>query len=50
LVLDLASRRVIVWATGAALGQELTVPALRQALTHRAPPAGLLHHPDRGRH
>jgi putative transposase len=50
VVLDLASRRVIGWTTGATPGQELTVPALRQALAHRAPPAGLLHHSDRGMH
>ena len=50
VVLDLASRRVIGWATGATPGQELTLPALRQALTHRTPPAGLLHHSDRGMH
>jgi len=50
VVLDLASRRVIGWAAGATPGQELTLPALRQALTHRSPPAGLLHHSDRGMH
>jgi putative transposase len=50
VVLDLASRRVIGWATGATPGQELTLPALRQALTRRTPPAGLLHHSDRGMH
>jgi transposase InsO family protein len=50
VVLDLASRRVIGWTTGATPGQELTLPALRQALAHRAPPAGLLHHSDRGMH
>lgn len=50
VVLDLASRRVVGWQAGPTLGQELTLPALRQALTHRAPPAGLLHHSDRGMH
>ena len=50
VVLDLASRRVIGWAAGPTPGQELTLPALRQALTHRTPPAGLLHHSDRGMH
>jgi len=50
VVLDLASRRVIGWAAGATPGQELTLPALRQALAHRTPPAGLLHHSDRGMH
>jgi putative transposase len=50
VVLDLASRRVIGWAAGATPGQELTLPALHQALRHRAPPGGLLHHSDRGMH
>ena len=50
VVLDLASRRVVGWATGVTPGQELTLPALRQALARRTPPAGLLHHSDRGAH
>jgi putative transposase len=50
VVLDLASRRVVGWQAGPTLGQELTLPALRQALRHRAPPRGLLHHSDRGMH
>lgn len=48
--LDLASRRVVGWAAGPSPGQELTVAALERALTHRRPPAGLLHHSDRGMH
>jgi putative transposase len=50
VVLDLASRRVIGWAAGSTVGQELTLLALRQALTHRTPLPGLLHHSDRGMH
>jgi putative transposase len=50
VVLDLASRRVIGWAVGGTVGQELTLAALRQALRRRAPAAGLLHHSDRGAH
>lgn len=50
VVLDLASRRVIGWAAGRTVGQELTLPALQQALRRRQPPAGLLHHSDRGMH
>ena len=50
VVLDLASRRVIGWAAGRTFGQELTLPALRQALTRRTPSRGLLHHSDQGRH
>lgn len=50
VVLDLASRRVIGWHAGRTPGQELTVPALRQALQQRRPPAALLLHSDRGAH
>ena len=50
VVLDLASRRVIGWAAGRTMGQELTLPALQQALAQRRPPSGLLHHSDRGSH
>ncbi len=50
VVLDLASRRVVGWAAGPTVGQELTLAALRQALRHRTPPRGLLHHSDRGMH
>jgi transposase InsO family protein len=50
VVLDLASRRVIGWAAGRTVGQELTLPALQQALHQRRPPTGLLHHSDRGMH
>jgi transposase InsO family protein len=49
VVLDLASRRVIGWAAGRSMGQELTLPALQQALRRR-PRTGLLHHSDRGMH
>lgn len=48
VVLDLASRRVVGWRAGPTVGQELTLAALRQALARRTPPAGLLHHSDRG--
>lgn len=50
VVLDLASRRVIGWAAGPTPGQELTLPALEQALRWRRPAAGLVHHSDRGMH
>jgi putative transposase len=50
VVLDAGSRRVVGWAAGRSPGQELTIPALQQALTHRQPAAGLLHHSDRGMH
>lgn len=50
VVLDLASRRVVGWAAGRSMGQELTLAALRAALRARRPPPGLLHHSDRGMH
>jgi len=50
VVLDLASRRVIGWAAGRTVGQELTLAALRHALIRRRPPGPLLHHSDRGAH
>ena len=50
VVLDLASRRVIGWAAGPTVGQELTLPAVQHALRARRPAPGLLHHSDRGMH
>ena len=47
-VLDLYSRRIVGWATGASLAAELVLAALAMALQHRRPPAGLLYHSDRG--
>ena len=48
VVLDLASRRVVGWATRATLDAELALSALQLALDTRAPAPGLLHHSDRG--
>jgi transposase InsO family protein len=48
VVLDLASRRVVGWATHDTLEQVLTLTALGRALRDRRPPAGLLCHTDRG--
>lgn len=48
VLLDLYSRRVVGWAMGPRLTGDLTVQALRMALTTRQPTAGLLHHSDRG--
>jgi transposase InsO family protein len=50
VVLDLASRRVVGWATGAHPDQRLTGRALQQALATRQPAPGWLHHSDRGSH
>jgi transposase InsO family protein len=48
VVLDLASRRVVGWATSASLDTALPLTALQRALATRHAPAGLLHHSDRG--
>jgi putative transposase len=48
VLLDLHSRRVVGWAAGASLEQELVLRALRGALASRRPGPGLVHHSDRG--
>jgi putative transposase len=48
VVLDLFARRVVGWAVSDRLHQDLAVAALRKALALRRPPAGLMHHSDRG--
>ena len=48
VLLDLYSRRVVGWALRNSLNRELAVAALNHALTRRRPPAGLVHHSDRG--
>lgn len=47
-VLDLFSRRIVGWHLGDTLETSLALNALRLALGRRQPPAGLLHHSDRG--
>jgi transposase InsO family protein len=47
-VLDLYSRRLVGWAAEDAMPTALVVRAFERALTQRRPPAGLLHHSDRG--
>jgi transposase InsO family protein len=47
-VMDLFSRRVVGWSMRDDLGAGLCVDALRMAVARRAPPAGLVHHSDRG--
>jgi len=48
VLLDAFSRRVVGWAVGTQLTAALPLAALEQALRTRRPPAGLLHHSDRG--
>jgi transposase InsO family protein len=48
VILDAYSRRVIGWALGRTLEDELTLTALRMALSRRHIHPGLVHHSDRG--
>ena len=48
LVLDLYSRKFVGWAMADSMRQELPLAALQMALGWRDPPAGLMHHSDRG--
>lgn len=47
-VIDLASRRVVGWALADHMRAELVCDALRMAINHRRPAAGLTFHSDRG--
>src|SRR5260370_28677542 len=47
-ILDLFSRLVVSWAMAATEDEHLVELALRMALANGHPPAGLLHHSDRG--
>ena len=48
VLLDLFSRRVVGWALSPSLERGLALEALARALSSRRPPAGLIHHSDRG--
>jgi transposase InsO family protein len=48
VVLDAWSRRVVGWALERELTANLPKKALLQAIAERQPPAGLVHHSDRG--
>jgi putative transposase len=47
-VIDLHSRAVVGWAIADHMRTDLVTAALDMALTHRAPPAGVIFHSDRG--
>jgi putative transposase len=47
-VLDRCTRRCVGWAMGETLATLLPLAALDMALKQRRPPAGLVHHSDRG--
>lgn len=46
--LDLHSRRLVGWAMSERIDAELVIAALTMAIAQRRPPAGLIHHSDRG--
>lgn len=47
-VLDLFSRRVVGLSMSERMTADLVMDAVQQAVTHRQPGAGLIHHSDRG--
>lgn len=47
-VVDRWTRRCVGWAMSESLATSLPLAALNMALEHRHPPAGLIHHSDRG--
>jgi putative transposase len=48
MILDLFSRKIVGLSIDSRMTAELVLKALKQALTHRKPPAGVVHHSDRG--
>jgi transposase InsO family protein len=48
VVLDAFSRKVVGWALDRAMTARLPLWALERAIVQRQPPAGLVHHSDRG--
>lgn len=47
-ILDVYSRKVIGWAISKSIDHQLTMDALKMAITRRSPPRGVIHHSDRG--
>ena len=48
VILDAFSRKVVGWALDRTLAARLAMTALESAVADRRPPAGLVHHSDRG--
>lgn len=48
VIIDLFSRRVVGWAIGNRMKQDLALRALTMAIALRHPPPGCIHHTDRG--
>jgi transposase InsO family protein len=44
----LYTRKIVGWAVDRRMTQDLVLRALDRAVTHSRPPAGVLHHSDRG--
>ena len=47
-LMDRFSRRIIAWHLDDHMTEDLVLPVLHQAIRERQPPAGLIHHTDRG--
>jgi len=47
-VMDLCSRKIVGWSMDSSLEASLVARALEMAIERRRPPAGLIHHSDRG--
>ena len=48
IVVDFYSRRIVGWAVSNRMKKDLALKALHRAIALRDPPAGLIHHSDRG--
>ena len=47
-IIDMATRKVALWAMPETLHAEIAIDALRMAIERQRPPPGLIHHSDRG--
>jgi len=47
---DLDPRKIVGWAAGSRIAPDLNLTALGPAVHRYRPPAGVLHHSDRGNH
>lgn len=48
VIIDLFSRKVIGWQISKRIDRHLVLDALKMAIARRKPPAGVIHHSDRG--
>lgn len=47
-LMDLCHRKIVGWSMDRTMTKELVIKALEQAIKRERPPAGLIHHSDRG--